>query len=349
MGSAGSAYGANRRSWRGLRWGLSLVLAAIAGWLSIRQVQWADLKAALAHPHWLLLVLALVTVLATTAAKAARWQVLLRQCNTRVPGTRVLRVLLIGQMGNSFLPARLGDLGRAVLLGPESSGGVAAVLGTVVVEKALDGVMGLLVLVGLALWTPLPAWLRQPMFAFSLVTGILLVLLILSAIRHEWGKRIVDPILRRLPPRAYQRAKNLLNSFGLGLGSIREPGAALLALAWSALVWGLAASTNVVALAALDIQAPGWSTWLVLVTGYVANFLPAVPAQVGIFEYACILALAAAGVGPEPALAFGLVLHLLVYGPPAVLGPVSMAVEGLSWNKLKQAQIESLERSGVPD
>jgi uncharacterized protein (TIRG00374 family) len=349
MGSTSGAYTANRRSWRGLRWGVPLVLAAVAAWLSIRQVQWASLKAALAHPHWPLLALALVTVLATTGAKAARWQVLLRQCGSRARGARVLRVLLIGQMGNSFLPARLGDLGRAILLGPQASGGIPAVLGTVVVEKALDGVMGLLVLVGLALWTPLPAWLRQPMFAFSLVTGILLVLLLLSAMRREWSKRIVDPFLRRLPSRTYSRARNLLGSFGLGLGLIREPGAALLALAWSALVWGLGALTNVVALAALDIQAPGWSTWLVLVTGYVANFLPAVPAQVGIFEYACILALTAAGVSHEPALAFGLVLHLLVYGPPAVLGPVSTAIEGLSWNRLRQVHIEWLERSGAPD
>jgi uncharacterized protein (TIRG00374 family) len=335
MNQTNRASQAGTRSWRGLGWGAALVLAAVAVWLSIRGVQWAHLRAALAHPNWLLLALALVTVLATTGAKAARWQVLLRRCRSRVRPGRVLRVLLIGQMGNSFLPARMGDVARAVLLGPQTAEGTPAVLGTLVVEKALDGVMGLLTLAGLALWTPLPGWLRQPVLGFALGTSILLVLLTLTAVRQEWAGRIVRPLIRRLPTGAQATAESWLARFGLGLGLLQEPGDALLALAWSAVVWGLAALTNVVALAALGISAPGWSTWLVLVTGYVANFLPSVPAQVGVFEYACILALTAASVSQEPALAFGIVLHLLVYGPPAVLGPASMIIEGLGWNRLK--------------
>jgi uncharacterized membrane protein YbhN (UPF0104 family) len=76
----------------------------------------------------------------------------------------------------------------------------------------------------------------------------------------------------------------------------------------------------------------------VLVTGYAASFLPSLPAQVGVFEYACMLALTAAGVRQEEALAFGLVLHLLVHAPPAILGSLSMAVEGFSWGKLKETR-----------
>jgi uncharacterized membrane protein YbhN (UPF0104 family) len=122
----------------------------------------------------------------------------------------------------------------------------------------------------------------------------------------------------------------MLSGLAMGLSLFRMPATACLALALSVGVWSLAALTNVVTLAALDIQAPGWSTWLILVTGYVATFLPTIPAQVGVFEYACVLALTSVGVDPEPALVFGLVLHLLVFLPPAVLGPISMGYEGLS-------------------
>jgi uncharacterized protein (TIRG00374 family) len=121
----------------------------------------------------------------------------------------------------------------------------------------------------------------------------------------------------------------------------------LLALVWSAGVWGLAALTNVLLLAALGIDAPHWSTWLVLVVGYLANFLPTVPAQVGVFEYASVLALTVVGIDPEPALAFALLLHLLVYAPPAVLGPASMALEGASWAELRAARSKSLEQDHV--
>jgi uncharacterized protein (TIRG00374 family) len=334
------------RLWPGLRWGIALLLAGITAWLSIRQVDWTALQSALAHPHWLLLALALGTVLATTAAKAARWRVLLRPCHAQVSGGRIVRVLFIGQMLNTLLP-RLGDVARAVLLGPQVTGGVPAVLGTLLVEKAMDGAIGLLLLVGLALWTPLPAWLRGPMLALAALTGGLLLLLILAAAHRGWAIRLYRRASTWLPPGTQDRAGRLLADFSLGLGLLQQPANAVWALAWSALVWGLGASTNILTLAALGIEAPAWSTWLVLITGYVATFLPTVPVQVGIFEYACILALGAAGVNQESALAFGLILHFLVYAPPAVLGPLSMAVEGLSWTGLKQARREYLERNHV--
>ena len=331
------------RLWPGLRWGAALLLAGITAWLSVRQVDWTALQAALAHPKWLLLVLALGTVLATTVAKAARWRVLLRPCHAQVSEGRIVRVLFIGQMLNTLL-SRLGDVARAVLLGPQVTGNVPAVLGTVLVEKALDGTVGLLLLVSLALWTPLPVWLRGPMLALAALTGGLLLLLILAAARRKWAVRLFRRAITWLPPGIQDRAGRLLSDFGRGLGLLQQPANAMWALAWSALVWGLGASTNVVTLAALGIEAPAWGTWLVLVTGYVANFLPVVPAQVGVFEYACILALGVAGVNQEPALAFGLILHFLVFAPPAVLGSLSMAVEGLSWSGLKQARRKYLEQ-----
>ena len=127
--------GARNYLWAGARWGLALLLAGLAAWLSMRQVHWATLRDALAQVDIPLLALALLAVLATTAAKAARWRLLLRPCCKQIGRMRVLRVLLIGQMGNCFLPARLGDLARAVLLSSQAAGGFLAVLGTILVEK----------------------------------------------------------------------------------------------------------------------------------------------------------------------------------------------------------------------
>jgi uncharacterized protein (TIRG00374 family) len=204
--------------------------------------------------------------------------------------------------------------------------------------------MGLLVLVGLALGTPLPASLRGPVLASAALTGVLLALLALAASRQAWAVQLYHWLAARLPDPIRTQLANLLADFGRGLALFSRRNDTLLALAWSLAVWGLAALTNVVLLAALDIDAPGWTTWLVLVTGYIATFLPTVPAQIGVFEYASVLALTAAGVGPEEALVFALLLHLLVYGPPAILGPLSMAFEGLNWTRLKEAQSQPLER-----
>ena len=54
-----------------MRWGLALLLAGIAAWLSVRQIHWPELCAVLAQANLLLLGAALATVLVTTTAKAA--------------------------------------------------------------------------------------------------------------------------------------------------------------------------------------------------------------------------------------------------------------------------------------
>jgi len=335
-----------------------LLLAGGAAWFSLRQTSWKVLGATLAHaePAWL--ALALTTVLTTLVAKAVRWRVLLRPCGAQLGGMHILSVLIVGQMGNSLLPARLGDAARAVLLSPQAKGGIPAVVGTLLAEKALDGLMGLLILSGLTLWTPAPAWLRYPVLALAALTGALLVALVLSATQRGWVARLgqglpLPPpggqgLASKLPAGWQEPARRLLANLALGLGILRSPAAALQAVALSGMIWGLAALTNAAVAAALDLQAPGWSYWLVLVTVYTVTFLPAVPAQVGLFEGACILALTAAGLDREVALAFGLALHLLVAAPLAILGPIAMAAEGLSWRGLKRAGHQLLQPDGNP-
>ena len=330
-----AADGTPRYRRRRVYWVLAVLLAGLATWLSIRQVNWADLQLVLTASNLWLLGGALVVVLLTTIVKAARWQVLLRLCGAHAGFMHILCVLFIGQMANSFLPARLGDVGRAVLIGPRVTGGAPAALGTILTEKALDGVMGVLILISLALWIPLPPWLHAPVWALIALTIGLLGLLAFAAAQNRWAVSFYRRLVGWLPPSVQSKVDSFLKGFMLGLDLFEQPRNALLALALSVLVWMLAAWTNGIVLASLGVQAPRWGIWLVLVTGYVANFMPTVPAQVGVFEYTHMLALVAAGVEQEPALAFSLALHLLVYGPPLILGPLCMLVEGLGWARLK--------------
>jgi uncharacterized protein (TIRG00374 family) len=329
-----------------VRWIVALLLAGVAAWLSVRQVRWPELAAVLVGVDLGLLFLALVSVLATTMIKAARWYVLLPAARFQIPYIRLLRVLFVGQMANTFLP-RLGDVVRTVLLGPRATGGMPAVLGTILVEKALDGVMGLLILTGLALWTPLPVWLRAPLLGLVTLTAVLLLMVAWASVDRSRFDPLWHRLAVRLPAPVRRRVEQLGASFLLGLSLFRTPSRALVALGLSGAIWILAMLTNVIALAGLGIEAPLWGAWLVVVAVYAATFLPTVPAQIGVFEYAAVLSLQAVDVAPEPALGFALALHLLVQAPPTVLGPVSMAVEGLNWGRLRAAQRQSMPDSGV--
>lgn len=297
---------------------------------------------------------ALTLILLTTVAKAARWALLLRPCQLQGTPSRICRVLLIGQMANGFLP-RLGDVLRAVLLGPGARGGVPAVFGTILVEKVLDSVLGLTLLVGLGLWTPLPTWIRGSILGLALLTGSLLFLLAVAFLALNGPGRFRTPpwwrcwrqrwrlLSDRFPWDLGERTERLVAAFIQGMGLFQVPADAALALGLSVIIWVLSALTNIVTLEALEIEAPSWTAWLVVVAGYAATFLPTVPAQLGVFEYSAVLSLTAGGVAPEPALAFALILHLLVQLPPAILGPLSAFAEGLDWGRLGAARRAYLE------
>jgi glycosyltransferase 2 family protein len=340
-----SAFAGSKKQ-RSARWLLAFLLAGLAAWLSVRHVRWPELTAVLLRARGGMLVLALMSVLATTIIKAARWYIVLPSARPHIPLMRVLRILFIGQMANTFLP-RLGDVLRVILLGRRAAGGMPAVLGTILVEKALDGVMGILVLAGLALWTPLPAWLRTPLLGLvGLTAGLLLLVAWASVDRSRF-----DPLWQwfalKLPTAARRRLEQLAAGFLLGMGLLRAPTRALVAVGLSGVIWVLSMLTNVAALAALDIEAPLWGAWLVVAMGYAATFLPSIPAQIGVFEYATVLSLRAAAVAPGPALAFALVLHLLVQGPPVVVGSLSMVHEGLDWSNLRAVERQKMEGGGA--
>src|SRR5271165_1664111 len=112
--------------------------------------------------------------------RAWRWQLIFPY--SRRPGLGAcLTVLGIGNMVNFLLPGRAGDLARCVLLQPTSSLAASSrTLATLAVEKVLDG-LALVGMVLLLVWTlhP-PLWVRELAAIAGLIwCGVLLFLLIL--------------------------------------------------------------------------------------------------------------------------------------------------------------------------
>jgi uncharacterized protein (TIRG00374 family) len=345
---------ASSRFRRSVRWTVAILVSGVAAWLGLRQVRWGAVATVLARADVPLAALGMATVLATIGAKAVRWHLLLRRCSAGISGWRMVRVLVVGQLGNSFLPMRLGDLARAALVAPQTDGGAAQALGTIAAEKVLDGVAGMFIILAISTAAHLPAWLQTPAVVLAVITALLLALLVLALGRPRLlasayaalSRRLPSGLGRTPPSRNHwgQGFLSMFSRFGRGMTVLGSASVALRGLALSGVVWGLGAATNYVLLRACDADVPLWANLMVLATVYLATFLPAVPAQFGVFEYACILALGAGGLPADTALAFGLLLHVEVYAPPAVLGPIFTAVEGLRWSSLKAG--DQMNRTG---
>jgi hypothetical protein len=94
--------------------------------------------------------------------------------------------------------------------------------------------------------------------------------------------------------------------------------AALIGL--TALIWGLAWLPNWLALRSLALALPPDAALLILLATIIGITIPSLPAKIGVFEYACLLALQVYGVAPEIGISYGILLHTIVYLPILVGG-----------------------------
>ena len=265
--------------------------------------------------------LAFLTVLATMATKVGRWYALFpRGEHPSLPA--LTRALLVGQLANALLPARVGEVARAYLIGYEGEGSSAITLGTVAAEKAFD-VFFLLLSSGLVAFTlSLPSWMTLSLGGLAAVgTAVLLAAVALPRQRIVvWADRWAG----RVGWVGIDRLLGILQRGLVGLEVLRTPRQALIACVWSAVVWTLAASTNGLLFLAFHLHLSWTAALWLLVLLHVGVAPPSSPGRLGVFHALTVWGLATFGVDRSIGLAYAAVLHALVYLPQVTLGGVAL-------------------------
>jgi glycosyltransferase 2 family protein len=273
-----------------VRLGASVLLAvafAAALWPYLRAVP-SDLSvAAWAIPAYL------VTLVPYHLARAGRWHALVRPLGD-VPLSVTLRVGLAGYMWIALLPFRLGELARPLLLAQRSDITVHRALGTVAIERVLDG----LVICGLffAATAGLPE--RGEMVRLSdAATGVMalfalaLVGLVLMA---RWPRAmggLLDATLGRVLPRIGRFAAELSRGVAEGLRVLPRGGSLLAFVVITLAYWGSNALGLWVLAHGCDLPLSLADATLVMAVMNIALLVPGGPAQLGIFQTGVALGL----------------------------------------------------------
>ena len=306
-----------------------LLLAGLAASLAftffaLRDVDFDTFLEALAggNPAWL--AAAFVVFVAAYAVRVLRWLVLFEP-GVRPPFGSVVRALLVGEFLTSLLPAlRLGEVARIIVLHRAARTPRSDALGTVVAERTHDAAALLLLLFVAVPFAPDVTWLRGAVVLLAiLAAGALATLVVLS----WFGSRPIGFLLRpvaRLP--GFSRARTDLAAAGIlrGLGGLRNARVAAAAFALSVLSWLGIAFSYLLALRVVDVEL-GWHAGiLVAVATSFSLLLPSLPASVGIFEAAVLVALAPYDVNDARALSGAVVIHVMGFVPFLVAGPLAL-------------------------
>jgi glycosyltransferase 2 family protein len=298
---------------------VGLAVSVFFTYLAVRDVDLELFWDALQESNlwWLVPALALVAV--ATVIRAWRWQFLFYE-HTRPPLPALIRALLVGQLFNSILPARGGEVARIVVLHQETQTSRVETLGTAVVERLYDVIALLLLLFVLTPLLPDVNWLRRATILGS-VLGIVVVVGVFVVDR--WGARPVRWLLRPLTrfrritlEHVDRAAANLIQ----GLGALHRPRLAIPAFLLTFVSWLVLAAAFWCVLAAFHLDLGYDAAVLMLITTTLALVIPSAPGGLGVFEAGGVVALTAFGVDDSTALSCTVVLHALVLFPFLIAG-----------------------------
>jgi phosphatidylinositol alpha-mannosyltransferase len=271
--------------------------------------------------------------------RALAWHAILVAAPTwrRAKRRDAMQGTFIGVLMSSTLPARLGEPSRALIVARRLGRAretLPVVLGTMVSQTLLNLLaLSILAAVTLSSASVLDGHHRSLMLVALAPLAALLALLI-------------APVL--VPPRAVSRfgrlqallatLRGMLLRLRDGLHIFRQPRRAALATIVQLGAWALQWMSCWLLLMALglDARAGVAAAAGVLFAVNVTAVVPATPANVGVFQAACVAVLVGAyHISTPEAIAYGIVLQAVEVAAALIMGLPALLNEGLSWRDVR--------------
>ncbi len=304
---------------------VGLAFATAFAWLMLRHLDTARVAQAMgaARPQALLAAAGLLCL--GYLCRVLRWRAMLVRNNPQLKALDCAGPLLASFAANNVLPFRAGDVMRAFVFNDRLRTTSGVVMATLIVERLLDLLMVVLLLAAAlsvfpgATHTLLGVGLPALLLAAAIIVAVLHFPQLFSPVLY-----LLDALARRIPAAArvraeIQRARDALQELAVGR------------TLWALLAWSLAAWLAegcvyvLVAWSMADIVATQ-AAWLALPIGTLATLIPSTPGYVGTFDYFAAQAMQLGGNAPVAAAAFALLVHIILWLPPTVVGGLYLVI-----------------------
>jgi uncharacterized protein (TIRG00374 family) len=321
-----------------------VVIGLAVGLLAVflREADFGRVWSAMASARMDFIALSVAVTVLTFVIRAERWQYLLGPLGPTRFRT-VFRTTVIGFGASAVLPARAGEVIRPYLLARREGLSATAAFATILVERVLDLVAVLMLLLVFLIWFD-PGLEARDSVLFSAIrfgglvmapvaVGALLLMFFMAG--HP--ERLQAWLLKAeaiLPAKAAAAIATLARTFAEGFAVVRRPERLAAALAWSIVLWiGIAAGIWSVAVA-FAIAMPFTGGWLMLAPLVVGVAVPT-PGGVGGFHEAFRLgATSFFAADNDIAVGAAIVLHAISVGPVTLAGLLFIVQDGLKLGSL---------------
>ena len=265
--------------------------------------------------------------------RALRWQILLDPLK-KISLLAAFSVITITWMANNILPARTSELVRVYLSHHRDKISKSSLIATILVERILDGLTLVALLVLLVSFFKFPDWVNK----LGVISALVFILATLFLLFLKQARHYIIGFIMKFPGFMPQLVKDkisrILTNFGKGLHIFvlgRHQASTMLS---STFVWLTEALTYCFVLLAFGYKLPFYAPLFILIIVNLGTLIPSSPGYIGTFQFFCILALSAFGISKNSALSYSVVLHALQYITISVVGMVFLHREGLKLSQL---------------
>src|SRR5208283_623780 len=285
-------------------------------WLSLKGVNWNEVRHALTKMNYLYLVPIILSSIFAQILRAIRWRSLL----IRIKNIRLYDLFSILMVANllSILPARIGEVIRAYLLGKKHDISKTACFSTIVLERAFDGLFTISAFV-IALWlypgdinvsiTGHAFSVKKAIYSLSVIYVATFTGLILIKAFPEHFSRLIRFVLHYFSEPTKIKVDALLMRFISGLSVLQDFRHLIFSLILTGIVWTAITCTYYLGLLGFGIESQFYLSFILMGFIIIAVMIPAAPGSVGVFHFAVQLTLMKFfNVSPSTALSYAWVM-----------------------------------------
>ncbi len=282
--------------------------------------------------YWLFIPSALCWIVAHWL-RSIRWRLFFKPIRS-ISIRRLFSATMIGYMGNTVLPAHLGEFFRANVVGNREGIPTSSVLATLLLERIIDVLSLLVIMVAAVLIYPFPDWVTKSGYImFALILGLFIFLILLKQ-QNRWTMGLVQWGLGLLPKPIAGKLKEILYAFINGINGLQNKVDYLRMFALSIAIWfSYWAGLHILFYSFDFVSIYGVSTIssvVLLVITTISVIVPSSPGYVGTYHYLCQLSLELFGVPLSAGLSYAIVAHGISTLPTAFVGFVFAWKEGMT-------------------
>jgi phosphatidylinositol alpha-mannosyltransferase len=328
---------------------LATSLAGVAlAYLALQKIGVTQVAASIVASSPGLVAAGVGVMCASMLVRGIAWHAILEAAPTWRTARRrdALQGTFIGVLMSATLPARLGEPSRALIVARRVGRAretLPVVLGTMVSQTLLNllalAILGTVMLSSVSFaGKHTDALLAVGLAPLALLVALLLAPVLVPAAAVSRSRRL---------GRLLANVRGALVRVRAGLRVFRNPRQAASATVLQLSAWGLQWLSCWLLLIALGLggKVGFGAAAAVLFAVNVTAVVPATPANVGVFQAACVAVLAGAyHVGSADALAYGIVLQAVEIATAVIMGTPALVNEGLSW---KDVRLRTMHASPV--